>query len=149
MVYRFRVGQTDLGFTRYMKENPPNLFADEEYISGYNFSLYFFDKFQAKHVCFLLNRDLFEYGPNGWSRRKEIGRDPNYDWDSLGGKLNGTTYTSPNELEKYIKQSNEWEGDEYNFMNHNCQDFVKFCLNCCGARSMSFKKGPCYRRQNK
>lgn len=148
MVYRFRVGQTDLGPIRLMRENPPDeLFADEEHIGGYKLSLFLVDKFQAKHVCFLLNKDLFEYGPDGWSRREDVGRDDNYDWDSLGSSLNGTTYTSPDKLEKYIEEDGNWSGSQYDLFDHNCQDFVKFCLECCGAESMSFKKGPCYRSQ--
>ena len=65
----------------------------------------------------------------------------------MGHNLNGTTYVSPDKLEKYIENDGNWEGGEYNLFKHNCQGFVKFCLDCCGASSMSFKKGPCYRCQ--
>ena len=149
MVYRFRVGQCDFGFIKKMNENPPSIFAETEHDVGYSLGRDFVNALQAKHVCFLLNRDLFEYDSNGWSRRRNVGRDSDYDWHSLGDNLNGTTYVSPDKLEEYIENDGNWEGGEYSLYNHNCQDFVKFCLNCCGARSMSFKKGPCYRRQNK
>lgn len=148
MVYKFRVGQTDLGFVKLMKENPPSIFAEEEHLGGYNLAISLFDKAEARHVCFLLNKDLFEYDSNGWSRRRNVGRDSKYDWNSLGNALNGTTYVSPDDLEDYIRDDGDWEGYEYHFLKHNCQDFVKFCLNCVGAKSMSFKKGPCYRSQH-
>ncbi len=147
MVYRFRVGQTDLNFVKLVKQNPPNIFAETEHEAGYYLGLAFMDKFQAKHVCFLLNKDLFEYSSHGWSRRRNVGRDSEYDWDSLGYNLNGTTKVSPDQLEKKIINDGNWTGYEYNVLYHNCQDFVKFCLNCCGASSMSFKNGPCYRCQ--
>ena len=149
MVYRFRVGQCDFGFVKKMRKNQPSIFAETEHEIGYNLTIGAVDALQAKHVCFLLNRDLFEYDSNGWSRRRNVGRDSDYDWDSLGNNLNGTTYVSPDKLEEYIENDGNWEGGEYSLFKHNCQDFVKFCLNCCGARSMSFKKGPCYRCQNK
>ena len=147
MVYKFRVGQTELGFVKLMKENPPSIFAEEEHLGGYHLGLSFFDKAEARHVCFLLNKDLFEYDSSGWSRRRNVGRDSEYNWNSLGDALNGTTFVSPDDLEDYIRDDGNWEGEEYHFLKHNCQDFVKFCLNCVGAKSMSFKKGPCYRSQ--
>ena len=146
-VYRFRVGQTDLGFVKLIKNNPPSLYAETELEIGYNLAVATFDSSQAKHVCFLLDRDLFEDDSYGWHRREDVGRDSDYDWNSLGNNLNGKTYVSPDKLEDYIIESGDWDGSDYNALTHNCQDFVKFCLNCCGASSMSYKKGPCYRCQ--
>ncbi len=88
---------------------PPNAAWDAVYAT-YKGALLFADVYQAKHVCLLLNRDLFEYGPNGWSRHKDVGRDSNYDWDALGTALNGTTYISPDRLETAIRNSGEWAG---------------------------------------
>ena len=50
----------------------------------YKSVLLFTDVYQAKHVCILLNKDLFEYGPDGWHRHVDVGRDNKYDWDALG-----------------------------------------------------------------
>lgn len=60
---------------------------------------------KLKHVCFLINKDLFEYSNKGWETHKNVGRDSNFDWDSLGNALNGTTYISPDQIEKAIKNS--------------------------------------------
>ena len=124
-VYRFRVGVTDLGGS-----------------SGS------FGSSGIKHACFLLNRDLFEYGQNGYERHRDVGRDPDYDWNSIGDALNGTTYVSPDKLETAIENSGDWEGRKYNFLFHNCQDFVRFCLLKVGCpESMAYKKWPIYRKQ--
>ena len=123
MVYRFRVGQIDLNFAKYVKQNKPIICAETEQEVGYYLGTYLIDKSQAKHVCFLLNKDLFEYSSHGWSRRRNVGRDPEYDWDSLGDNLNGTTMVSPDQLEKKIINDGNWTGYEYNFLKHNC----RFC----------------------
>lgn len=103
----------------------------------------------AKHACFLINRDLFEYDKNGYKRHRDVGRDSDFDWDEIGGALNGTTYVSPDRLEKAIQNSGNWSGGEYNFLSHNCQDFTQFCLEAVGCpESMAMKKGPVYRNQN-
>ena len=159
-VYRFRVGQCDLSFVQVMKENeqvvdtmyllcPKNAALDTVYAT-YKGGLLFADVYQAKHVCLLLNRDLFEYGPDGWHRHQNVGRDGKYDWDALGTALNGTTYVSPDRLETAIKNSGEWAGSKYHFTNHNCQSFVQFCMRALGCpESMIIKKGPVYRDQRR
>ena len=87
----------------------------------------------AKHACFLLDEDLFEYDKNGYKRYVGVGGDDGYDWDSIGNALNGTTYVSPDKLETAIKKSGIWTGEEYNVFSHNCQDFVRFCLLAVGC----------------
>ena len=159
-VYRFRVGQCDLSFIKIMKDNEkvvdtmylllPKNNALKVVYGAYKGSLLFADVYEAKHVCILLNRDLFEYGPNGWERHKDVGRDEKYDWNNLGNALNGTTYISPDRLEKAINNNGNWIGSKYDFMNHNCQDFVQFCMRALGCpESMIMKKGPCYRNQER
>ena len=37
----------------------------------------------AKHACFLIDRDLFEYDSNGYKRHINKWRDNDYDWDSI------------------------------------------------------------------
>ena len=102
------------------------------------------------HFAFLLNRDLFEYGPKGWERHVDVGRDSKYDWDALGTALNGTTYVSPDRLETAINNSGEWVGNKYNVIEHNCQNFVQFCMRALGCpESMIMKKGPVYRDQRR
>ena len=116
----------------------------------YKGALLFADVYQAKHVCLLLNRDLFEYGPDGWKRHQNVGRDSKYDWDALGTALNGTTYVSPDRLETAIINSGELAGSKYHFTNHNCQSFVQFCMRALGCpESMIIKKGLVYRDQRR
>ncbi len=127
-IYRFRVGVCNLGSSLGSLGS-----------SGYN------------HACLLLNTDLFEYGcgkSHCYERRKEVGREDKYDWDSLGEALNGTTTISPDQLETAINNSGNWTGEEYNALNHNCHDFVQFCLDRIGCpESMIKKVGPCYKHQ--
>ena len=52
MVYKFRVGQTDLGFVKLMKENPPSIFAEEEHLGGYNLAISLFDKLKQDMFVF-------------------------------------------------------------------------------------------------
>ena len=108
-----------------------------------------FGSSRAKHACFLIDRDLFEYDKNGYKRHVDVGRDNDYDWDSIGNALNGTTYVSPDKLEKAIRKSGIWTGEKYKFGSHNCQDFVRFCLLEVGCpESMANKDGPVYREQD-
>jgi hypothetical protein len=86
----------------------------------------------ASHACFLLDTDLFEFGPGGVERHKGAGRDGKFDWDRLGQKLNGTTYTSPDELWTAISKGN-WSAKSFSALSHNCHDFVRFCLEAVGA----------------
>ncbi|KAK8892418.1 hypothetical protein M9Y10_029645 [Tritrichomonas musculus] len=100
------------------------------------------------HAALLINTDLFEYSSAGYVRRKNVGRDSQFNWDEIGSALNGTTYVSPDDLEKAISNSGQWNGREYNALSHNCQDFVQFCLRAIGCPpSMIQKVGPCFRKQ--
>ena len=88
--------------------------------------------YQVTHACFLLNTDIFEFGPDCWTRRKGVGRDSAFDWDKLGAKLNGTTHVSPDDLERAIRNQNCWNKSDYSVgilgKNHNCHSFVMECL---------------------
>lgn len=148
-VYKFRVGVRNLGGSGSSGSGEST--GSSSGSSGYN------------HACFLINTDLFEYGTGKdkiYLRRKNVGRDPNFDWDELGKALNGTTYVSPDDLEKKIKDSNLWNGNiknknvkiekqpDYSMLNHNCHDFVQFCLREVGCHeTMIQKKGLVYKKQ--
>lgn len=125
-VYRFRVGSQQLN------------------LPGKN----------TTHVCLLINEDIFEYGlkeqeGQKYCRRREVGRENKYDWDHYGNNLNGTTYVSPDDLEKAIINSGEWGPYKYHVSHHNCHDFVVFCLRKLGCPdSMIIKHGPTFRHQN-
>jgi hypothetical protein len=117
-VYKFRVG---VDFFEGLKKKFGDLGAR---ISGV------IEK--SSHACFLINKDIFEYDPKGFRRRKDVGRDPNFDWDHLGDKVNGTTYVSPDELEEKLN-SKGWGPGTYNVLSHNCHHFVQECLSIVGA----------------
>ena len=159
-IFRFRVGQRDLTFIKIMKDNQqivdtvcylaPKSKAILMAQAAYKGTIVFADIYEAKHVCLLLNIDLFEYSNKGWERHRDVGRDGNYDQDSLGNALNGTTYVSPDRLAQAIENRGKWSGNQYDFLKHNCQDFVQFCMRALGCpESMIMKKGPCYRSQEK
>jgi hypothetical protein len=87
----------------------------------------------VSHACFLINTDLFEFdGVNGVQRHRGVGRDPSYDWNRLGQKLNGTTYVSPEKLAGAISRAN-WSSSSYKVGSHNCHHFVQWCLDAVGA----------------
>ena len=112
------------------------------------------------HSAFLIGTDLFEYGTDpllgvhvvsnfvgfksnkqGYFRVKNYNRfkdNEPFDWERIGKNLNGTTWIQPDELDGILQSSGEWKSDNYNIINHNCQDFVKECLIICGAN-----KGMC------
>ena len=106
----------------------------------------------GSHAGFLLDGDLFEYGcakdNKGYARIKDAGKDFRFDWDKVGKNLSGTTNISPDRLEAKIIDDGEWTGDKYSVTDHNCHDFVEYCLNSVGCpESMTKKKGLCYRSQ--
>ena len=90
------------------------------------------DKHRVCHACFLIGTDLFEYGKNGYSRHIDVGRDPDFEWEKLGSKVNGTTYVTPEKLEDAINDGN-WGKSDYDIYTHNCHHFVMFCLEQVGA----------------
>jgi hypothetical protein len=103
--------------------------------------------FDIKHFCFLLDRDIFEYGPNNYIRRVNVGKISEFEWDSKG--IYGTTNVSPDDLHSMIERekfttikvkhdtddcwcleesSVRWIDNNYNAFRNNCQSFVQFCL---------------------
>lgn len=85
------------------------------------------------HFAFLLNRDLFEYGPNGWSRHKDVGRDENYDWewdDCFDGTFFGRTFVSPDKLEEKMNDDKQhtFNPDDYVVGFWDCRKFVEYLL---------------------
>ena len=106
----------------------------------------------GKVVSTILSEPMVDwtFHEEGYLRRKGVGRDKDFDWNEVGEALNGTTYVTPDELEKKIKDSKLWNNGKYDIFSHNCHDFVKFCLLAVGCpESMCKKKFPCYSRQNK
>jgi len=103
------------------------------------------------HACLLLNEDIFEYGSNSeksYERHKNVGHDNSYDWDALSS-LSGKTTVSPDILESYIQNDGNWYSGHYNCLNHNCHDFVKFCLKKIGCKdSMLAKTLYCFRHND-
>ena len=84
--------------------------------------------------------------PQGFDRRRNVGRDPEFNWDFLGNILNGTTWTQPDELEQILKNSGEWTNAKYDLFNHNCHDFVRECLKIIGAnQGTTLKALPIFR----
>ena len=72
-------------------------------LSTYEKSIFFGTKigcnmFDLKHYCILLDDDIFEYGPDGYKRRRCVGQHSEFDWNEKD--ISGTTNVSPNELEE-------------------------------------------------
>ena len=90
-------------------------------------------------AIFLIHKDTFEYDEKGWKRVKNAGKLGEYDWDSLGISLNGTTYYTPDEVEKAILKSGKWSASNFDVEKQNSQDFVQFCLKSIGS-NLTMKK---------
>ena len=103
----------------------------------------FKDKEEIKpnnHACILVDNDLFEYGEipeneenkikvnKTFIRHRGVGKAPEFDWDYLGKDLNGKTFISPVMLELEINIDGQWDEGHYDILDHNCHDFVLFCL---------------------
>ena len=119
-IYRFRVGIKDIG----------------------NIAGPFLGAFNMNHACLLLNEDIFEYGANSdksYERHRNVGRDNSYDWEELSS-LSGKTRVSPDSLETAIKNDGSWGPGHYWATNHNCHDFVRFCLDRIGCPSSMITK---------
>ena len=145
-VYRFRVGVSNLSSGGSSSSSFGSIFGSSS--SSTSSSL---GSSGITHACFLIDRDLFEYGANKaktYERHYDVGPVNGYDWYSVGNALNGTTYVSPDELEEAIIRSKKWGKNTYNPFSHNCHDFVQFCLRVVGCHeSMVQKKWFCYRNQ--
>jgi hypothetical protein len=140
MTYRFRVGLCPLdpvqqllaGSAEFVKTNPQIFLLGHPTLGPFiPFTIRRHET--PSHAAFLLNTDLFEYGSDGWQRRREAKRDTKFDWEKLGSKVNGSTYTSPDDLERIIRDSKQWDKGTYSLVCHNCHHFVKFCLESVGA----------------
>ena len=83
------------------------------------------------HAGLLLESDVFEYGIEGHTRRNVEECRGNFDFD-IGGLPEGWTNVSPDGLNDMIIDNGSWTGNNYNFLRHNCHDFVEFCLSCLG-----------------
>ena len=62
-----------------------------------------------------------------------------FDWNELSA-LQGTTRVTPDELENAIIKSGEWNPGHYKVFDHNCHDFVQFCLREIGCPESMIKK---------
>lgn len=137
-IYRFRVGTSSMGLKAHCGNaliigakcatfcQAPVLgcaYALSAALNGRKFP----DHSTVEHRAFLIGTDLFEYDQSGWKRRRNVGRENGYNWNKLGGKFNGTTYVSPDDLERAIMNSASWGQGTYKIW-HNCQHFVDFCL---------------------
>ena len=145
-IYKFRVGVVNLS-----SGGSSSSFLGSFFGSSFGSSSSSLGSSGITHACFLIDRDLFEYGANKdktYERHFDVGRVMRYDWNSVGNALNGTTYVSPDELEEVIIRSQRWGKNSYNPFNHNCHDFVQFCLRVVGCHeSMAQKRWFCYRNQ--
>ena len=126
-VYRWRVGTTDVS-------GP---------IIGFRPIRKALRALKVTHFAILLNRDLFEFGPKGWSRHKNRGRDKDYDWDwddYLEGTFFGRTYVSPDELEKKIEDDcqHTFYPEDYVVGFWDCRKFVEYCIYRLGGNDVRF-----------
>ena len=134
MIYRYKIGVKDLG-------------------DGWKWVSNVFPR--VNHVCLLLNKDIFEYGANSkdndgktYERHKNVNKDNSgFDWNELSD-LQGVTRCSPDDLERKIINSGNWGKGTYNLFDHNCHNFLQFCLKEIGCPdSMIQKIFYCYTRQ--
>ena len=55
---------------------------------------------------------------------------------------------SPDDLDAKIIKSGDWNQGKYNCLNHNCHDFLRFCLKEIGCHESMIKKTFfCFKRQ--
>ena len=112
--YSFKVGYRPLSFD-------PKGFSGKLNKASCNDKSFF-------HHALLLDNYLFEYGKKygeeGFRHNYYYG-DPSFDWIS---DIEGTSSYSPDELVNAINLDGSWTPEKYDFVNHNCQSFVLFCL---------------------
>lgn len=126
-VYRWRVGTTDVA-------GP---------IIGFRPIRKILRALKITHFALLLNRDLFEFGPNGWKRREDVGRLENYDWEwdeCYDGTFFGRTFVSPDDLEKKINEDTQhtFKGEDYVVGFWDCRKFVEYCIYRIGGNDVRF-----------
>jgi hypothetical protein len=56
-----------------------------------------------------------------------------FDFECKYGNIHGYTLISPEILEYETKNSELWDKQNYNFINHNCQHYTDFCLEVLGS----------------
>ena len=81
------------------------------------------------HALFRLDTTDFEFGPKGMDDKVRILRQTSYDWNYCGKKYTGTTNMSPKELKQKLEESGLWKKEKYVKENHNCHDFMLYCVN--------------------
>ena len=95
------------------------------------------------HYAIVVEEDLFEYGPKGWSRHEGVGKDPNYSWeweDYLDGTFFGRTFVSPDDLEEkiYNDTKNTFGPKDYVVGFWDCRKFVEYCIFRIGGNTERF-----------
>ena len=145
---RFRIGERPFIIIKYIKQGqkiPERYFKEEKkkieskVFEGIANGITEAEITESKLLCFLLNQDIFEYDNKGWKRIKNIGKSSDYDWDSLGISLNGTTFANPDFVESAILKSGKWSGNKFDLNKQGSHDFVQFCLKSIGS-NLTVKK---------
>ena len=95
------------------------------------------------HFALLLDRDVFEFGPKGYSRKKNEGRLKDYDWDwdeSFDGTFFGRTHVSPDDLEEKILDDTQhtFKPEDYVVGFWDCRKFVEYCIYRIGGNDVRF-----------
>ena len=126
-VYRWRVGTTDVA-------GP---------VIGFRPIRKILRALKITHFALLLNKDLFEFGPKGWRRRKDVGRLENYDWEwdeCFDGTFFGRTFVSPDDLEEKINSDTKhtFKGEDYVVGFWDCRKFVEYCIYRIGGNDVRF-----------
>ena len=78
------------------------------------------------HAGLLLEDEVFDYGPGGYNRRNK--EECNNFHFEIGGLPEGHTIVWPDDLHNMVIDDGSWTRNNYHLLNHNCHDFVEFCL---------------------
>ncbi len=108
----------------------------------------------AYHTCIIIgeniykNAYLFEFNNFGFRKINNVSLEKNnknidyicenfneffFDFNSFLSNIHGYTLISPQILEEKTKESKLWEKEKYNFIHHNCQHYINFCLEIIGS----------------
>lgn len=79
------------------------------------------------HHALFFDDEIFEFGLDGYQRRKFINCDDRDEY-TMDDEIKGYSTTRPIELDIIIKNNGTFKSSDYNVINHNCHDFVLFCL---------------------
>jgi len=104
------------------------------------------------HACIVLSNNknfdggnLYEYDRDGWHKREGVGLTDEFDWEELGCRLKGQTYTTEAYFYNKLKNDPDWKGSEYDIEEHNCHDFVQYVMISLGVTGGMVKKtGMCF-----